>query len=144
MSDDAAAGGGFTLTGPMSASADMLPVFSDRAAVQRMLDFEAALARAEAAHGVIPAEAVAPIAACCQASRLDLPALAQAAAAAGNLHVPRWLGARNRLRARGRVATIRSQGARGRGKATSAWAAPRARAPREKKHTINHLLHECN
>jgi len=87
MSDSAAACG-FTLTGPMSASADMLPVFSNEAAVQRMLDFEAALARAEAAHGVIPAEAVAPIAACCQAARLDLPALAQAAAAAGNLAIP--------------------------------------------------------
>jgi 3-carboxy-cis,cis-muconate cycloisomerase len=79
---------GFTLTGPMSASADMLPVFSDQAAVQRMLDFEAALARAEAAHGVIPASAAAPIAACCKAARMDLPALAQAAAAAGNLAIP--------------------------------------------------------
>jgi 3-carboxy-cis,cis-muconate cycloisomerase len=87
MSDGAAAPG-FTLTGPMSASSEMLPVFSDQAAVQRMLDFEAALARAEAAHGVIPAAAVAPIVACCQASRLDLPALAQAAAAAGNLAIP--------------------------------------------------------
>jgi 3-carboxy-cis,cis-muconate cycloisomerase len=79
---------GFTLTGPMSASADMLPVFSDQAAVQRMLDFEAALARAEAAHGVIPASAAAPIAACCKVASLDLPALAQAAAAAGNLAIP--------------------------------------------------------
>lgn len=87
MSDKAVAGG-FTLTGPMLASADMLPLFSDQAAVQRMLDFEAALARAEAAHGVIPAAAVAPIAACCQAARLDLPVLAQAAAAAGNLAIP--------------------------------------------------------
>ena len=87
MSDGAAAGS-FTLTGPMSASADMLQVFSDQVAVQRMLDFEAALARAEAAHGVIPAAAVAPIAACCQVARLDLPALAQAAAAAGNLAIP--------------------------------------------------------
>ena len=87
MSDEAVTGG-FTLTGPMSASADMLPLFSDQAAVQRMLDFEAALARAEAANGVIPAAAVAPIAACCQAARLDLPALAQAAAAAGNLAIP--------------------------------------------------------
>jgi 3-carboxy-cis,cis-muconate cycloisomerase len=86
MSD--AGAGGFTLTGAMLASADMLPLFSDRAAVQRMLDFEAALARAEAAHGVIPAEAAAPIAACCQAALLDLPALAQAAAAAGNLAIP--------------------------------------------------------
>jgi 3-carboxy-cis,cis-muconate cycloisomerase len=79
---------GFTLTGPMSASADMLPVFSDQAAVQRMLDFEAALARAEAAHGVIPASAVTPIETCCKAARMDLPALAGAAAAAGNLAIP--------------------------------------------------------
>jgi len=87
MSDDAAAGG-FTLTGPMFASPDMLPVFSDLAAVRRMLEFEAALARAEAAHGVIPAAAAAPIAACCKVEKLDLPALAQAAAAAGNLAIP--------------------------------------------------------
>nr|WP_314627858.1 3-carboxy-cis,cis-muconate cycloisomerase [uncultured Noviherbaspirillum sp.] len=87
MSDGAAAHG-YTLTGPMSASAEMLAVFSDRAAVQRMLDFEAALARAEAAHGVIPADAVASIAACCQVAHMDLPALAQAAAAAGNLAIP--------------------------------------------------------
>ena len=85
---DGVASGGFTLTGPMSASADMLTVFSDQAAVQRMLDFEAALARAEAAHGVIPANAVAPIAACCKAAQLDLAALAQAATAAGNLAIP--------------------------------------------------------
>ena len=81
-------GAGFTLTGPMSASADMLRVFSDHAAVQRMLDFEAALARAEAAHGVIPATAVAAIVAACDAARLDLPALAQSAAGAGNLAIP--------------------------------------------------------
>jgi 3-carboxy-cis,cis-muconate cycloisomerase len=87
MSDDAAAGG-FTLTGPMFAGPDMLAVFSDQAAVRRMLDFEAALARAEAAHGVIPAAAAAPIAACCKVEQLDLPALSQAAAAAGNLAIP--------------------------------------------------------
>jgi 3-carboxy-cis,cis-muconate cycloisomerase len=78
----------FTLTGAMSASSAMLRVFSDAEAVQRMLDFEAALARAEAAHGVIPEAAVAAIVACCDAARLDMPALAQAAAAAGNLAIP--------------------------------------------------------
>ncbi|MFL6719149.1 MAG: 3-carboxy-cis,cis-muconate cycloisomerase, partial [Burkholderiaceae bacterium] len=78
----------FTLTGPMSASSEMRRVFSDLDAVQRMLDFEAALARAEAAHGVIPEAAVAAIVACCDAARLDMPALAQAAAAAGNLAIP--------------------------------------------------------
>ena len=87
MSEDAAVTG-FTLTGPMSASGEMLRLFSDREAVQRMLDFEAALARAEAAHGVIPEAAVAAIVACCDVSKIDMPALAQAAAAAGNLAIP--------------------------------------------------------
>ena len=41
----------------------MRAVFSDGARVQRMLEFEAALARAEAASGVIPQAAAAAIAA---------------------------------------------------------------------------------
>ena len=44
---------------------DMREVFCDQDRVQAMLDFEAALARAEARVGVIPASAVAPIAAAC-------------------------------------------------------------------------------
>jgi 3-carboxy-cis,cis-muconate cycloisomerase len=79
---------GYTLTKPLSGGAQMLAVFSDAAAVQRMLDFEAALARAEAAHGVIPQAAVAPIEAACNAAQIDLPALADAAASAGNLAIP--------------------------------------------------------
>lgn len=76
------------LTGPMFSTEAMRSVFSGRAAVQRMLDFEAALARAEALHGVIPAAAVAPIAACCDAAQADLHKLAAAAAPAGNLAIP--------------------------------------------------------
>ncbi|MEN3292756.1 MAG: 3-carboxy-cis,cis-muconate cycloisomerase [Burkholderiales bacterium] len=53
-----------------------------------MLDFEAALARAEARVGVIPATAAAPIAACCNAARIDMPLLAHAAESAGNLAIP--------------------------------------------------------
>ena len=45
----------------------MRAVFSDRGRLQGMLDFEAALARAEARAGVIPAAAVAPIEAQCRA-----------------------------------------------------------------------------
>ena len=60
----------------------------DRARLQRMLDFEAALTRAEAAVGVVPASAVEPIAGACRAERYDLAALGEAAAAAGNLAVP--------------------------------------------------------
>jgi 3-carboxy-cis,cis-muconate cycloisomerase len=53
-----------------------------------MLDVEAALARAEAAAGVIPSEAVAPIVTACRAERFDLAALAEAAVTAGNLAIP--------------------------------------------------------
>lgn len=78
----------FNLTDGMFSTDAMQRIFYDRACVQRMLDFEAALARAEAAHGVIPAPAAAAISAACDASRIDLEALAQAAAAAGNLAIP--------------------------------------------------------
>ena len=53
-----------------------------------MLDFEAALARAEAATGVIPASAAGPIAAACKAEAFDLAALAEAATRSGNLAIP--------------------------------------------------------
>ncbi|MDQ7757957.1 3-carboxy-cis,cis-muconate cycloisomerase [Xanthomonas sontii] len=63
-------------------------LFDDRARLQAMLDVEAALARAQARCGVIPADAVAPIAAACDAARYDLPALAAATALAGNPAIP--------------------------------------------------------
>ena len=68
--------------------APMREVFSDRGRLQGMLDFEAALARAEARCGVIPAAAVAPIEAACQAQLYDLDALALAIATAGNSAIP--------------------------------------------------------
>ncbi|MBV2131637.1 3-carboxy-cis,cis-muconate cycloisomerase [Pseudomonas sp. MAP12] len=69
-------------------SAPMRAVFSDRGRLQGMLDFEAALARAEAAVGLIPASAVAPIAAACRAEAYDVEALAIAIASAGNSAIP--------------------------------------------------------
>jgi 3-carboxy-cis,cis-muconate cycloisomerase len=75
------------LTALMSSEAMRL-ILDDRMRVQRMLDFEVALARAEAAIGVIPASAVDPIAAACVADRYDLAALAEEAAGAGNLAGP--------------------------------------------------------
>jgi 3-carboxy-cis,cis-muconate cycloisomerase len=63
-------------------------VFSDRGRLQAMLDFEAALARAEARAGVIPEPAAAAIAAVCRADRYDADALAASAARAGNLAIP--------------------------------------------------------
>lgn len=66
----------------------MRRVCDDAATLQHMLDFEAALARAEAAAGVIPPSAVAPIAAACRAERFDMTELAEAATRSGNLAIP--------------------------------------------------------
>ena len=76
------------LLAPMLSSAAMRAVCDDAAYLQHMLDFEAALARAEAATGVIPASAADPIANACKAGAFDLSALAEAATRSGNLAIP--------------------------------------------------------
>jgi 3-carboxy-cis,cis-muconate cycloisomerase len=76
------------LLAPMLSSAAMRAVCDDVVYLQHMLDFEAALARAEAATGVIPASAVAPIEKACKAALFDLAALAEAATRSGNLAIP--------------------------------------------------------
>jgi 3-carboxy-cis,cis-muconate cycloisomerase len=63
-------------------------IFSDRARVQRMLDFEAALARAEARTGVIPTVAAVAIEKKCRSENIDFSQLARAATLAGNLVIP--------------------------------------------------------
>src|SRR5258708_35936214 len=55
-------------------------IFSDRARVQRMLDFEAALARAEARVEVIPRAASVAIEKKCRAELIDISLLAGAVA----------------------------------------------------------------
>lgn len=70
------------------ANVAMQDVFSDHVTLQRMLDFEAALARAEAQVGVIPATAVQAIVSRCDAGLLDVAQLATAATASGNLAIP--------------------------------------------------------
>jgi 3-carboxy-cis,cis-muconate cycloisomerase len=72
----------------MLSSAAMRAVCDDAAYLQRMLDFEAALARAEAAAGVIPDGAAGAIAKACTAETFDLAALAEAATRSGNLAIP--------------------------------------------------------
>ncbi len=76
------------LTSAIFSSEGMQRVFSPGSTVQRMLDFEAALTRALACEDVIPASAVEPVLACCDASDYDLDALAHAARNAGNLAIP--------------------------------------------------------
>ena len=76
------------LLAPMLSSAAMRAVCDDVAMLQHMLDFEAALGRAEAATGVIPMGAVDPIARACKAKAFDFAELAEAATRSGNLAIP--------------------------------------------------------
>ena len=76
------------LLAPMLSSAAMRAVCDDVASLQHMLDFEAALAHAEAANGVIPTSAADTIAKACKASSFDRGALAEAATRSGNLAIP--------------------------------------------------------
>jgi 3-carboxy-cis,cis-muconate cycloisomerase len=62
--------------------------FSGRARLQGMLDFEAALALAEARLNVIPAAAAPAIAAQCRAELFDMAELARGAVTGGNLAIP--------------------------------------------------------
>lgn len=76
------------LLDPLFGSEEVNSIFSDRSRLQGMLDFEAALATAEARVGVIPESAVAPIASKCRSEFFDLGALAGASVQAGNLAIP--------------------------------------------------------
>jgi 3-carboxy-cis,cis-muconate cycloisomerase len=66
----------------------MRAVFSDEARLQRMLDVEAALARAEAKLGLIPAEAAKEITAKADVARFDLEAIGQGTELVGYPIVP--------------------------------------------------------
>ncbi len=72
----------------MFASPELSRLFSPPLAIQRMLDVEAALARAEAAAGIIPRDAAAAIGAQCQAVFYDVDALYRDAMGAASPAVP--------------------------------------------------------
>ncbi|WP_116827393.1 3-carboxy-cis,cis-muconate cycloisomerase [Pseudomonas syringae] len=67
---------------------EMREIFSDEGRVQGMLDFEAALARAQARVGLVPPEVVADIELSCDARLFDFDALAIAIGSAGNSAIP--------------------------------------------------------
>jgi len=79
---------GSQLLGPLFGTAEAEAVFSDRGRLQGMLDFEAALARAQARLAIIPAAAAPAIAAKARAELFDLEELARATAIAGNPAIP--------------------------------------------------------
>ena len=89
----------------MFTTPEMAAAFSEAALVRQMLAFEAALARAQAAAGLVPPAAAEAIVAACGAEEPDLAALLGEAAAAGTPAVPlvRWLTARTAAAGRGFV-----------------------------------------
>ena len=72
----------------LSSTPALREVFSARALVQGLLEFEAALARVQARAGRIPAAAAEAIAAHCHAERFELRVLTEAAIDAGNPVIP--------------------------------------------------------
>ena len=76
------------LLDPLLGSPAVGAIFSDHGRLQGMLDFEAALARAEAQVGVIPAPAAGAISVKCRAEFFDPAALAAATARAGTPVIP--------------------------------------------------------
>jgi 3-carboxy-cis,cis-muconate cycloisomerase len=81
-------GGDGSLYGPLFVDPAVARAFSDRATLQAILDFEVALARAEASLDVIPDSAVAAIANAANVDAFDIPSLGREAVAAGNIAIP--------------------------------------------------------
>ena len=77
-----------SLTDGLFSTEGMRSIFSDSNTIQRMLDVEAALARALAVEDVIPQSAVAAIVSSCRADLMDLDAIAKSVSSAGNLAIP--------------------------------------------------------
>jgi len=69
-------------------SQEVEKIFSSRGCLQGVLDFEAALAKAEARAGIVPSSAATVIAAKCKAEAFDVARIAQGAKLAGNLAIP--------------------------------------------------------
>jgi 3-carboxy-cis,cis-muconate cycloisomerase len=76
------------LLGALFRSEKVEKALCDQARVQGMLDFEAALARAEARAGVVPSSVANAIAVKCKAELFDMDALARSAIPAGNAAIP--------------------------------------------------------
>ena len=76
------------LTGGLFADAEMAAALSDRSWLAAMLDYEAALAWAEARAGVIPEAAAEVIASCCKVEDFDIAEIGRRTTLAGNPAIP--------------------------------------------------------
>jgi 3-carboxy-cis,cis-muconate cycloisomerase len=88
------------LIGSLAATERLSRIFADASVLQAMLDFEAALARAEAHAGLIPQAAAEAIAAASTAEGFDIPDLVRRSLRAGtpSLSLSQMLGERVRQR----------------------------------------------
>ena len=75
-------------TEPFLTTPEIERIFSAETRVQRMLDFEAALAIAQCGTGLMPASARDTIVAACRADRFDANAIVNAARTKGNAAIP--------------------------------------------------------
>jgi 3-carboxy-cis,cis-muconate cycloisomerase len=89
-----------SLVDSLATTEAMAEVFSDASVVRAMLEFEVALARAEAKVGVIPAAVTATIAASADLANFDFASLSRDALRAGTPSIPlvKWLTERVRSR----------------------------------------------
>jgi 3-carboxy-cis,cis-muconate cycloisomerase len=76
------------LFAPILTTDAMAACTSDESWLQAMLDVEANLAEAEAAIGIIPAEAAASIVSCCRADRFDIDAIGRLGRLGANPVIP--------------------------------------------------------
>ena len=67
---------------------ETLDAFGDRAVVAAMLRFEAALARAQAAEGLIPETSADAIVAACDVGRFDVAGIVRDSGRAGTVAIP--------------------------------------------------------
>src|SRR5437660_15149 len=72
----------------LSTTEPLAEIFSDNSILQAMLDFEIALARAEARAGIIPQNAADAIAAAARTSSLDVAAIARGGLSAATVSIP--------------------------------------------------------
>jgi 3-carboxy-cis,cis-muconate cycloisomerase len=79
---------GAYLTDSLATTDALSRVFGDASLLQAMLDFEVALARAEARAGIVPLPAADAIAGAAKAEHFDAEALAREARTAGTLAIP--------------------------------------------------------
>ncbi|WP_343526999.1 lyase family protein [Sphingomonas sp.] len=92
-----------------AATPEMMAVFDDVATIAHACAFEVALARAQAAHGLIPDAVARTIAEGVESARIDPAALAEEAALAGTLAIP--LVRRLRAQLTGEAAQVLHRGA---------------------------------